>query len=160
MASFFARSEAAQRNVAANPAAVRKKARWIENGARYLRGSGVRKSITGQWVQTDPRIHTHTLRLIQAAAPGVADAINQHLIPVADRAFDLWPVATGLSKSTMAVTFDFAQGRLVTSISVNAPYTFFINKGRTARDLVFTPGAAAAEEMAQGISASIARRVR
>lgn len=132
----------------------RKRALWKMRGDKYLRQyGGMRKDAL---VQVDPAIQETILRMIEVAAPALAAGYNRHLIPVAEAAFDRWPVASGLSKSLLGLDFavlpDGAtfRGR----VRDTAPYAWLIRwshrtaYGSVVRALVFDPGAKAADRIA------------
>ena len=91
---------------------------------------------------------------IGKAGPVVAAAINKHLAPVAERAFDRWPIQTGTSKSLLFLQIEVAPGgKSISAKIVNlAPYAAGIRRGTTAQDLIFGPGTEAAQMIARDIS--------
>lgn len=148
--------------VASSRSAVRKRAQWEERGQRYMRGhGGVRP---GQLVSVDPALQQKVLGLMAQVAPTLAAAFERHLVPVAERAWDAWPVLTGLSKSLLTLEFQVEGGgsRFRGSIRNRAPYAVFIGhdrytKGAVVRDLVWGPGEAAAKEIARDADKDLAR---
>lgn len=147
--------EAFQRRVNASPIAVRKRAQWQQRGDRYL--ASYPTMPRGSLVQVDPSLQRRIVEHIEAAFPSVASAFNRHLVPVAERAFNEWPVLTGLSKSLLALEFGLtSETTLRGSIANTAPYAFFINRGADVRDLVFKPAEAAADAMARDIGSELA----
>lgn len=147
--------EAFLARVNSNPAAVRKRAQWQERGDRYLRAYPTMPR--GSLVQVDPRLQAQVVGMIAEVYPSVADSFTRHLVPVAEHAFNEWPVKTGLSKSLLALEFGVDSPTVFRgSIVARAPYTYFIYRGRTARDLVFDPGARAADAMADEIVDALA----
>lgn len=154
MASFFSRVQSAQSAISGNRAAVAKRAQWQSRGTRYLRAH---RGKSGAWIQTDPAFHGTVLTMLGEAAPAVADAINRHLVPVAERAFDDWPVSTGLSRSMLALEFERAgDGILITHLRSNAPYSWFIHRGDAAKKLIFDAGLKAVDAMREDIGATLA----
>ncbi len=139
--------EAFMARVAASPAATRKKALWRQNGARYL--APYASMPQGSLVTVDPTLQRRVLEYIEAVFPAVADSFNRHLGPVAEKAFTDWPVLTGVSKSLLSLRFDLVNETTIRgSLNCTAPYSYFINKGATVRELVFKPGEDAATAMA------------
>lgn len=61
-----------------------------------------------------------------------------------------WPVKTGKSKSLLvytAPTVRTSTGEIEAGIDSPASYTWYINQGSTAKQLIFQPGEAAAEKI-------------
>jgi hypothetical protein len=147
--------EAFVARVTSSPAAVRKRAQWEQRGERYLRAYPTMPR--GSLVQVDPRLQAQVLGMIAEVFPAVADTFTKHLVPIAERAFNEWPVKTGLSKSLLALEFGVDNPTTFrASIVARAPYTYFINRGRTVRELVFDPGEAAADAMADELAGLLA----
>ncbi len=132
----------------------RKRAQWEMSGNRYLRTyGGMRKDAL---VQVDPDLQRKTLALMEVAAPTLAKGYNRHLVPVAQTAFDKWPVLSGLSKSLIGLDFavlgtgETFRGR----IRNTAPYAWLIRwthhmpYGVVVRSLIFDPGEKAADRIA------------
>lgn len=84
-------------------------------------------------IRIDPATQRTFQQLIEDVAPAVADALNRHLVPVAQRAFDRWPVASGVSRSLLYLTFTPSSdgSALVASLGDRAPYAHLIFKGKT-----------------------------
>jgi len=124
-------------------------ASWENDGAELLRG--VRTTDT--MINVDPGLRDTLLALMAKAAPAVATAINEDLVPVAQRAFDRWPVETGFSKSELGLELVIrGDGKAITASLVNnAPYAEFINRGQTVEGLIFSAGEAAADRMVETI---------
>jgi dUTPase len=78
---------------------------------------------------------------------------------VARQAFEQWPVRTGLSKSLLALeaTVSPDGGELDVRLVNRAPYAAMISRGQVVEQLVFAPGAAAAEAMVDDIAKEITR---
>ncbi len=129
---------------------VDKRAVWRSDGSQFLQR--VRGS-TSASITVDPAIQDIVLGLMARAAPAVAEAYNRHLVPAMRRAFDDWPVKSGFSKSLLALEIGISgDGSTFTaSMIARAPYSGFIDRGKVVRELIFKPGAEAAEAMVDEI---------
>lgn len=152
MADFFSRVQSGRQVVRANAGAIRKRAKWVSRGARFLRGRGVSRGGDLDWVLPDPTFQRRALQLIEQAAPTVARAFNRRLVPVAERALSAWPVQTGLSRASLSLTFVVEGDNLIGSLDNSAPYAGFINQFDTAQQLIILPGELAALKMAEDIA--------
>lgn len=106
-------------------------------------------------IQVDPDLSRLAVELIEAVAPAVANAFTRHLVPVAEFAFDNWPVDSGFSKSLLGLEFSIGDdGFTFRGTLVNrAPYAFFIKSPRSVvQELIFKPGREAAERIATDIA--------
>ena len=116
---------------------ARQLARWQVRAAQYLRTS---PSVAPRAVvRPDPGIERGVADLISSVAPALADAFDGELAPVMRRAFDQWPVRSGLSKTLL--NLGFAQGDAVFAAKLQslAPYTIYI-KGAPQIRLIRRPG--------------------
>jgi hypothetical protein len=148
---LYTTQEAFLARVSSSSSQVRKRAQWEKSGERYLRSYPTMPR--GSLITVDPAIRRMSAELIEQAFPAIAAAFNRHLVPVAERAFGEWPVLTGLSKSLLSLDFVYDEDTTISgTIRCTAPYTFFIYKGKAARDLVFTPGERAADQMARELA--------
>lgn len=136
-------------------AQVSARARWSTGGRRFSA-----KSPGGDMIKIDDAVNRITAKLIARVGPAVSRAINTHLAPVAQRAFDDWPVRTGLSKSQLLFAVTVAGDRRSISATIvnRAPYAWAILRGRVVRDLIFRPGREASVEMQRDIATDLARR--
>ncbi len=158
MASFFGRTALAGARVRSDVQQVSRPGEWAETGQQFLVAQKKRAKTAG--VRLSPRTTTTALRIMAAAAPAVADALNETLIPVAVRAFNQWPIKTGESKSKLFLKFSVLKGqRYRGRVEDLADYAAVINRGRTADELVFKPGKEAAKKAAKLIGRNIVRRV-
>ena len=133
---------------AATPGRIQKHAQWTASGERYMRKLGGLSRTA--LVSVDPGIQHVVLGLMDSAAPILARSFQRRLVPVAEAAFDKWPVQTGLSKSLIGLEFTVdAFGRFKASFVNRTPYALFIRQGQTVKDLVWTPGERAADMIAQ-----------
>jgi len=129
---------------------ARQRANWTIRGDRYLRRYGGMKP--DALVQVDPDLQMHVLGLIEQIAPVLGRAYDVHLGKLAQDAFRLWPVRSGLSKSLLSLEYTTSHGgiRFIGRVRNRAPYAYFIRYsgsgryGEVARDLVFDPGETAA----------------
>jgi len=155
MADFFTRQQLFTERASFSQAQINNRARWALR-ANMARGGG--SSAIDALVQVDPNFHRTIAALVERVAPTVAAAYNQHLGKVASKAFDKWPVKTGLSKSLLSLEYEVAPdgSTLTGSLRSLAPYSLFIDRSRLARNLIWNAGdraaAAMAETIADGIS--------
>lgn len=146
---FTSQKEEVLRRFKANPKAVRKKADWKIRAQNYIK-QGMRGINTEDMVTVDPALQRKVIGWIEQVAPTVAAAYNKHLTPVAERAFKYWPVASGLSKSLLALEFAIeGDGSVFVGRIVNrAPYAWFIKSPKSVvQELVFKPGREAARRI-------------
>ena len=155
---FFDAQEAFIASVDSRRTAVIKRARWNNAGASYLQGRG-RKFDAQSLVKVDTNVQRLALRWIEGVAPRTADVFNRYFVPIAAKAFDRWPVDTGLSKSLIGLAFSIGENNesFTGTLTCKAPYAYFINRGRDVEDLIFQPGQAASEEMARALADDLAR---
>lgn len=130
---------------------ARQLARWQLRAGQYLRGSPA--VAPRAVVRPDPAMERGVAELISSVAPALASAFDGELAPVMRRAFDAWPVRSGLSKTLL--NLGFAQGDDVFAAKLQslAPYTIYI-KGAPQIRLIRRPGieagrAAVAQAMAR-----------
>jgi hypothetical protein len=152
--------------VSSSRAAVQKQSRWVLRGNKYIQGFGAPRP--DAFVQHDPAIEAAAIRAIEAIAPTIAAAFERHLAPVAEAAFDAWPVDTGLSKSLLYLRFRpvLSDTAFQGTIGNTAPYGRFIKYGKSLDKrkrstsstaeyaLVVRPGKLAAEAMMREIADS------
>jgi len=142
LSEFFERQQEYQ----ASPSAVRKRAMWAARGNRYLSASGgLRRS---DLVQPDPDLNRKLTALTEQAFPVVSRAFNDHFGPMAVEAFDLWPVASGLSKSLLDLEYEIEGDALVGSLVNRAPYAYYIREGQKGRERSRRPRSFLPEEVA------------
>jgi len=151
--ALFIRRDA--RVIPSSAAQVQQRAVWNNDGRELL---GRLKGTGTAAIQVSPGIRAVVLDLMARAAPTFAAAVNKEFAPVADNAFEQWPVKTGFSKSVLRLNITVSpDGKEMTvSLSNLAPYAWFINRNRTVMELVFTPGREAAERMADMVEKEIA----
>ena len=132
MPEFFDRLESFRAAASVDPRAIRQVARWkITPEALSLTPQSSGQDI----IRVDQETQSTFRGLIASIAPAVADAFNEHLLPIAQRAFDRWPVDTGVSKSLLFLTFTPSQdgSSLIASLGNRAPYAHLIFRGRTEK---------------------------
>lgn len=114
----------------------------------------------GTSIVLDASVMRTVATMVAAVNPAVAKSVNTHFSPLAINAFEHWPAPppgppkrTGLSKSLLAleISTDAGGGELTASLVNTAPYALFIQRGGIARGLIWKPGAAAADAMAEEI---------
>lgn len=109
-------------------------------------------------IQVDPALTQKVIELMESVAPAMADAFNRHLVPVADNAFNQWPVLSGFSKSLLGLEFIVSPDGLsfTGAITNRAPYSLFIRSPlQVVRGLVWDPGAIAADRIAEDAAEAI-----
>lgn len=144
-------------HIPSSRAQVSQRAAWNDDGRRLL---GTIRQMETSWIQASSvGLRSMTLDLMARAAPAYAEAVNAELVPVAQEAFDRWPVKTGLSKSVLRLEIKVLVGgkELSANLVDLAPYAAFINRGRTVTELVWKPGREAADRMADRVVEEIAR---
>jgi len=121
--------------------AARKEERWRLYGKSYLR---YYKGLDGQLIRFPPELAGMIEKQIESVAPKLARAMDARLGRVAMDAWENWPVSTGLSKSLLDIEYEQKGTTFVGRVVSRAPYTVFVRKGQTYRDLLKVPGRAAA----------------
>lgn len=104
----------------------------------------------GQWIEVDPTLGDYVLDLIEEAAPAVTDAFDSRMGRLAFSAWRQWPVSSGYSRSSIALNYSAYNDVFVGSVSVTAPYLYYI-KGRPHARLIERPGAQTAIEIGNEI---------
>lgn len=155
---FLTQQEAFTAKVSSNRHQVSTRARWDIGGSYRIRSAPHAKGA----LTVDTDMERLAVGFVEQAAPIMAEAQNQHLVPVAQSAFDRWSVKTGLSKSLLSIKFVLSSDRqsLTGSIVNLAPYAGYIYNNKETgvlnsanyRGLVFVPGQVAAEAMAAEIA--------
>ncbi len=141
-------------SVSSSRGQIADRAQWMTSAAGLLSPL----ANTRDAIKVTESVNRVSAELIERAGPVVAAAINRWLVPVAQIAFDKWPVRTGLSKSQLSLNIEVAADGLSISAQLmnTAPYAAGIRDGETARELIFEPGLEAARRMAQDIAAGLA----
>ena len=129
------------------------RADWAPGSAGFFRP--VRD--TGDAIAVNDSINRIAAALLAKPGPVVSDAVNSIFVPVAQLAFDRWPVSTGLSKSQLFLEITTTGGSLTVTLANRAPYAAGIHDGATVRELIFGPGTEAAGDMASAIGKGLAR---
>ena len=118
---------------------------WKTNGAKYLRHRGD----LAQWfkianknaymVRPDPQLSRDVIDYIDKLGPTISALFDAQLGRLAFSAWKAWPVASGLSKSLINLSYELeGDTRFVGRIRVTAPYVFVI-KGQPHRELLDVP---------------------
>ena len=150
---------------------INKSRRWRLNGKRYVRAF---KTPPGSLIVPDPADVQPMIDLLEAVCPAFTRAVDRYLVPAAMSSRAAWPVDTGLSRSLLYLTYQEGGGPLstrtgghisadpaltyVATFGSGAPYTYFIYRSVTARQLIFEPGTAAAFKIADELFADPAFR--
>jgi len=134
-------ADAKAEQVGTAPRMARKQARWDTRGGRYLRGQRVGASARGSLIRVDPHLSRAVLDQMDRVGPLLVAAIDRRLGARAIKAFNAWPVDTGLSKSLLDLNYQVLGNQLVATLSSRAPYTVFI-KGQPHRRLIDRPSRA------------------
>jgi hypothetical protein len=101
-----------------------------------------------QLITVDPSIDGMTERLMRKPAPILAAAYTRRLVPVAQNAYDRWPVVTNLSRSLLAVRWTADEGTLQFQLEAGADYSSAIRDGETVEQLLRRPVLLAAQQIA------------
>lgn len=134
---------------------ARKEELWSSKGSHYLRGH---KGLAGRFagIRVDPALQAIIADELARVAPALQGAFDEHLGKLAFKAWREWPVATGLSKSLLALEYSSSgTGRFTGSLSSRAPYTVFI-KGQPHR-LIDRVGLDVASRIADDALTDLAR---
>lgn len=115
-------------------------------------------------IQTRRDLSDQIRALAESVAPATTAAFDRHLLPVAEAAFDNWPVRSGLSKTLIEFNWTTSGDGLEfgATLTNSAPYSWFITspqkEGRSSvvRELIFTPGEKAAVLIAEEIGRAVA----
>lgn len=131
------------------------RARWETKGAHYLRA---RPGLRNQWVTAPKTLDAAVIRLIDAAAPALAEAFDVELSRLAFHAWREWPKQSGYSRSMIHVSVhQLNDTTFAGSVSSDAPYTTFI-KGNPARRYLLEPAKLVADHIARDVPFGIAAR--
>ncbi len=156
MADFFSRAALAGARVRSDVRNVNQVASWISEGRQFLSAQRLRSRKSG--VRVSKKITETALGLMARAAPAVAGAFTETLVPVAVRAFNQWPIKSGESKSKLLLEFRvLSETRFSARINNRAKYSAVINRGATAQELIFKPGRLAASTSAKLIARAVAK---
>ncbi len=109
----------------------------------------------GQLITVDPSINAMTGRLMNKPSPVLARAFTLHLVPVAQRAYDMWPVVTNLSRSLLSVGWEADDSTLSFGIRADAEYSSAIRDGQTVEALLVRPVLLAARAIAAATAKGI-----
>ena len=123
LSEFFQR----QRTYTPSASAVRKRIQWETKGAQYLAGYSS-KVPKGSLVRPDPDVAAKIQALTVQAFPVIGRAFDRHMGALAVSSFDEWPVASGFSKSLLALEYDAGTETLTSSVVCLAPYAYFIRR--------------------------------
>ncbi len=95
--------------------------------------------------------------LIDQMPKAISAAINRRVLPVAQAAFDAWPVQTGRSKARLALEISELPGetRLLVRLINRAEYSTEIRQGDTVTELILRPMERALELMADDVAGAI-----
>lgn len=142
---------------------VRKFASWRTNAKP---DPVKRQPDTAYQMQIPADLQRRIATLMNAAAPALGNAFDRHLQPMAEAAFDEWPVRSGFSKSSISLDYAVEEGggKFRGQLVVRAPYAAFIKErgksGTTARRLLFRPIDSVALRIAADAADDIAKEVR
>ena len=109
-------------------------------------------------VRVPPELYEAVLEMMQAVAPALQAAYDKHLAALAFLAWKAWPVASGLSKSLLALEYEVSEGgdTFTGRIRSRAPYTVFI-AGQPHRVLIENKAAAVADKIGTDALDELAR---
>lgn len=154
MADFMPRGEAAKEALT-NKIQATRKARW-ERGQLVMSQPSLPNK--RDWIKHDAKLSGMARDLIKAAAPAITDSVNEHFLPVLTEAQRLWPVHSGTSRSMLDISYEvLGPATFAAKISSRAPYTAYIYKFDTVRNLILKPGDEAINAMAAAIAEKLGR---
>jgi hypothetical protein len=97
-------------------------------------------------VQVDDTLKQAIEELMNLVAPEIADAYNDHFVPMAQDAFAKWPVGPDRpgrrhSKALLKMEFEVKNGgrEFGAVLTSAAPYTLYIRRGQTVKFRMFQP---------------------
>ena len=134
-ATAIARAEAAQSKLAAAQAALVQAAKQKASARLTAKVEAKRRRdmVKGAWIAADATVTRLTLQWLNLVARPVADAMRAEVIPLAEKAFDLWPIRTGQSRD--GLTLDVSrkgETQIIARFSGHAGYSYLIKYGRRA----------------------------
>jgi len=155
--AFQRKAERYYAEIGSRQAALRKRARWSAKAAHYLRHTNLQAGKHYSLVRVDPSYKEAIFRQLERVYPVTAAAMERHLAPLAQRAFDKWPVFTGLSKSLIDLRYVVRDMEFRGEVSCFAPYAIFIHRGAMWQNLIRKPGKEAADRIAADIARGISQ---
>ena len=114
-----------------------------------------RRPSSDQLITVDDSVEDVTRRLLRKPAPALARAFTKRLVPIAQNAYDRWPVATNLSRSLLSVGWEADETTLRFGIRSDADYSTAIHDGRTVDELLRRPVLQAAAQIAADVAKDI-----
>ena len=139
-------------SVSSSVGQISSRADWTTPSRGLFRPVGQAKGA----VSVTDSVNVVTSALLEQVGPVVSDAINDRFVPVAQLAFDQWPVSTGLSKSQLFLEILPGNDEITAKLVNLAPYAGGIHDGQVAKELFFEPGKIAAAQMARDIARGLA----
>lgn len=95
----------------------------------------------GAWMAADDGASRFSAGLIHALEPALRDAVRTELIPWSQHVIDEWPVATGKSKSAIALDVDITKdGAVKFTLFGGDPKTFYVKYKTALRKETFKSG--------------------
>jgi hypothetical protein len=113
-------------------------------------------------ITVDPALQDMVRGYIEAVAPALADAYATELDPIAQEAYDRWPIKSGLSKSLLSLEYTTDGNIFTRSLVDRAEYAGSIRwargegNGLVANTLVFEPVEQAGGRIAARTATNIA----
>lgn len=115
----------------------------------------------GGLVELSPEAQKTILDLARQAAPVTVGVLDDDMGQLERKAYELWPVKTGYSKSTMALKVGSKRGAFVYSLVVGAAYAYYVRSKKlgknAAKALVLDPAVELADRLATKIGEGLAR---
>lgn len=101
-----------------------------------------RRVARGQLMRATASLTSATIDLLRSVYPPVAEAFERTVVPIAETAFDGWPVDTGKSRDAMQLAINMKDNRVSARMISDAPYVFYVRQGRanTSNRKVLTRG--------------------
>jgi len=108
--------------------------------------SGPPKSITAWMARREATLEPFIAGIQRAIPEALAEAFDDGVSRLLFAAWNKWPVDTGVSKSSLTVTYGQRGDDYVAKIEDTAPYVFYI-KGNPWSRLIVGPGRVVAQEI-------------
>lgn len=127
---------------------------YLNDGSQWIQ----RKPGEAGLVRIDPQLRIDMLKMINDLAPMLMSAYDLHFSTFARRAYDRWPVDTGLSKAMLELRYETYNDatELRAKLVSRAPYTPYIN-GSPFMNLIDRPGFYAAQDIAAEVQKEFQR---
>ncbi len=135
--SFWAQQDAWWSQGGKQGKRLQAKAGWLRVADKVGTRDFVNMPDSSQWYYQDPKNQKGLIRqgpglaqtlfeLVKTLDSNLSESYDQNLGELALQSFDRWPVASGLSKAMLELSYTSAGGKFVGRINSRAPYTRYI----------------------------------